>query len=118
LCAEEDIWAQERRVTDEWRRLHNEELHDLYSQTYIRVIELRMRWTGHVACIGDRKGVHRVLMEHFRARDILEDLSVDGNIILKSIFKKWNGVMDWVDLAQDRDRWRDLVYAIMNFRFP
>jgi len=42
----------------------------------------------------------------------LEDLSVDGNIMLKSIVKKWDGSMDWVDLAQDRDGWQDLVYAV------
>ena len=96
-------------VTDEWRRLCNEELHDLYSPAnIIRMMESRMRWARHVACMGDRKGAYRVLMGHFRARDTLEDLNVDGNIILKSIFKKWDRVMDWVDLAQDRDRWRDL----------
>jgi hypothetical protein len=67
--------------------------------------------------MGGRKGAYRVLVGHFRARDNLEDLSVDGNIIFKSIFKKWDWGMDWVDLAQDRDRWRDLVYAIMDFRF-
>jgi hypothetical protein len=105
-------------VTEEWRRLHKEEPHGIYYQTnIIRVIESRMRWAGHVACMGDRKGAYRVLMGYFRVRDILEDLNVDGNIILKSIFKKWDGVMDWVDLVQDRNRWRDLVYAIMNFRF-
>jgi len=47
------------------------------------------------------------------------DLSVDGKIILRWIFSKWDaGAMDWIDLAQDRDRWRALVNAVMNFRVP
>ena len=47
------------------------------------------------------------------------DLSVDGKIILRWIFSKWDaGGMDWIDLAQDRDRWRALVNAVMNFRVP
>jgi hypothetical protein len=45
-----------------------------------------------------------------------EDLGVDGRIILKCIFKKWNGSMDWIDLAQNRDRWRALVNAVTNLR--
>jgi hypothetical protein len=45
-----------------------------------------------------------------------EDQGVDGNIILKWIFKKWNGGMDWIELAQDRERMRDLVNAVMNLR--
>jgi hypothetical protein len=43
---------------------------------------------------------------------------VDGRIILKLIFKKWNGGMDWIELAQDRKRWRALLNAIMNLLFP
>jgi hypothetical protein len=46
----------------------------------------------------------------------LQDLGVDIRIILEWIFKKWVGSMDWIDLAQDRDRWPALLNAVMNFR--
>jgi len=48
----------------------------------------------------------------------LGDPSVDGREILRWIFRKWDGGMDWIDLAQDRERWRALVNAVMNIRFP
>jgi len=106
-------------VTGEWRKLHNEELNDLYSSpTPVRVIKSRrMRWAGHVARMGERTGIRRVLVGNLREKDHLGDLSVDGRIILRLIFRKWDrGCLDWIELAQDRDRWRALVYAVMNLR--
>jgi len=51
-------------------------------------------------------------------RDHLEDPGVDGRIILRWIFRKWDGGMDWIDLLLDRDRWQALVNAVMNLRVP
>ena len=51
-------------------------------------------------------------------RDNLYDISIEGRIILKLIFKKWDGVIDWIDLTKDRDRWRTLVNAVMSHRVP
>ena len=74
-------------------KLHNEELNDLYSSpNIVRVINSRrMRWTGHVARMGERRGVYRVLVGNLRERFHLQDPSVDGRIIiLRWIFRKWD----------------------------
>jgi hypothetical protein len=65
-----------------------------------------------VACTGFWWG-------NLRGRDHWGDLGVDGRIILRWIFRKWVWAgMDWIELDQDRDRWRALVNAVMNLRVP
>jgi len=70
-------------VTEEWRKLHNEELNDLYcSPNIVWVIKSRRtRWAGHVAGMGERRSVYRVLVGNLRERDHLEDTGIDGRII-------------------------------------
>jgi len=64
LCQRRIIGPKRNEVTGEWRKLHNEELNDLYSSmNIVQVAKLRrMMWAGHVACMGESKGVHRVLV--------------------------------------------------------
>jgi hypothetical protein len=65
------------------------------------------------------RGVYRVLWGNLRERCHLEDPGVDGRIILRWIFRKWDvGGMDWIGLAQDRDRWRALVNGLMSLQVP
>jgi hypothetical protein len=77
-------------VRREWRKLRNEELNDLYSSLSRAIKSRRMRWAGHVACMGERRDIYRVLVGNLSERDHLGDASVDGTIILRSIFRKWD----------------------------
>jgi hypothetical protein len=94
------------KVTGEWRKIHNEELNDLYSlPNYVEVVKSRrMRWVGHVACMGEERGVHRVLVGKPEGKRHWGDPDIDGRIILRWVFRKLKGVGgDWMELAQDRD---------------
>jgi hypothetical protein len=108
-------------VTGVWRKLHNEELRDLYSSpSIIRIMKSRrMRWVGHVARIGEKRNVYRLLMgkpEGKRPLGRPRRRWVD-NIKIDLLEIGWGGV-DWIRLAQDRDKWRALVNAVMNLRVP
>jgi len=82
-------------VTGEWRKLHNEELSDLYSLPSIVwvVKSRRLRWAGHVVRIGEGRGVQGFWWGNLRERDQWGDPDADGRIILRWIFRKWEGVV-------------------------
>jgi len=77
-----------------------------------------MRWAGHAAYMGERRDAYRVLVGKPEEREHSEDRGVDGRIILKWIYKTWDGGMDWTDLAQERSSWRAVVNTVMKRWVP
>jgi hypothetical protein len=80
------------KVIGEWRKLHNEELNDLYSApSIVRVIKSkRMRWAVHVVCMGRGELYTAFWWGNLREREHLRDPGVDGRIILRWNFAKWD----------------------------
>jgi len=115
------IGSKRDEVTGEWRRPHNKQLYDLYcSAANIRVIKSgRMRWAVHVTYMGEKRDVCRVLLRIPEGKRTLGRPRRSREYNIKMDFQEVGcEVMDWIDLAQDRDRWRALVKAVMNLRVP
>jgi hypothetical protein len=108
-------------VTGEWRKLHNEQLHNLYSSPDIirQVKSRRMRWAGRVARMGEERTVYKVLVgkpEGKRPLGRPRPRWEDG--IRMDLREIGLGGVDWIGLSQDRERWRAVVSAVMNLRVP
>jgi hypothetical protein len=108
-------------VMGDWRKLHNEELHNLYSSpNIIRMIKSRrMRWAGLVARMWEKRNAYRILVGKPQGKRPLgrprcrwvNNIKID----LREI--GWDGI-DWIDLAQDRVQWTALVNTVTNLWVP
>jgi hypothetical protein len=108
-------------MTGERRKLHNEELRELYSSpSIIRIIKSRrMSWAGHVSRMGEERNAYRLLVG-----------KPEGKRLLGRPRRRWMdtirmdlgevgwGNVDWIGLAKDRNRWRALVNSVFNLRVP
>ena len=108
------------KVTGGWRKLQNEEINDRYClPNVVRVIKWRISWAGHVARMGEKRGIYRILVG-----------KPEGKRPLGRPRRKWEdnikldlqevgcGGMEWIELAKDGDRWQAFVTAVMNLQVP
>jgi hypothetical protein len=109
------------KVIREWKKLHNEELNDLYSSpNIVRVIKSRrMRRVGHVAYMGERRGIYRVLVVKPEIKRSLGRPRHRWEDNIKMDLQEVQcGGMDWIELAQDREMWQARVNVVMNPQVP
>jgi hypothetical protein len=115
------IFGPKREEDGSWRKLHNDELHSLYSSANIvRVIKSRrMRWAGHVARMGEGRGAYRVLVGRPEGKRPLgrPRRRWEDNIKMDLRYTGIDGA-NWTQLAQDRVQWRACVNTVMNLRVP
>ncbi|KAJ4449201.1 hypothetical protein ANN_00598, partial [Periplaneta americana] len=113
--------AKRDEVTGEWRKLHNAELHALYSSPDIirNIKSRRLRWAGHIARMGESRNAYRVLVWSPAGKRPLgrPTRRWEDNIKMDLREVGYDG-KDWINLAQDRDQWRAYVRAAMNLRVP
>jgi hypothetical protein len=105
-------------VTGEWRKLHNEELNDLYPlPNIVRVVKsTRMSWAGHVAPMGEDRGVQRVSVGKPKGkRPLGRPRSRWEDNIKMDLQDVGGGRADWMELVQDMDVWRVLVGTVRKF---
>jgi len=109
------------RYQGEWRRLHNEELNDLYSSPNVVLVvkSRRMRWAGHVARMGEEMVVYRVLVGKPEGKRPMGRPRRRWVVNIRMDLQELGCVyINWIGLAQDRDRWRTFVNTVMNLRVP
>jgi len=107
-------------VRGEWRKLHKEELNDRYcSPNIAQVIKSRrMKWAVHVARMGERRGVYRILVRNPEGKKPLGRHRRRWEDNIKMDFQEVRCVnLDWIELTNDRNRWWALVNGVMNFWF-
>ncbi|KAJ4441278.1 hypothetical protein ANN_11132 [Periplaneta americana] len=113
--------AKRDEITGEWRKLHNAELHSLYSSHDIirNIKSRRLRWAGHVARMGESRNPYRVLVGRPEGKRPLGRPRCRWEDNIKMDLREVGyDDRDWINLAQDRDRWRAYVRAAMNLRVP